>query len=673
MKNGISMERRDIWIDATGGESGGGYGHGESMLMIKEQIQTWQILSGKGFSLIPVTGKRPLEQGWQQWCERRRSFNPDDFKGHNAAVATGPASGILVLDLDDIRIFAVEATKQGRDLPATYQVETGSGNLHYYYSYPNNGKPYTNRSFKKEGFDIRGLGGCVVAPGSIHPDTGKPYKVYADLPIVEAPKWLKDLSRGEAIPMPQVKIEQGPHNAPDLNSLPISGKLKDFLKTGAPGEYPSRSEALFASICALAGVSITDGEIFAIMESCPGGEKFREKGNARERWLCKEILRARQFISTNITGHEEASSIEFPDIMGGVAGEFAKVYSTYLESPEHFFFACFLTCLGSFIPVTLASELLTQPRLFVLLLGQSADDRKSTAISKTASFFRDALTDFGICYGVGSAEGLQKKLKELQRLLLCLDEMKQFVSKCKVEGAVLLPLVNTLFEQNHYEAQTKKVSIELRDVHLSLLAASTIQTYERTWDASFTDIGFNNRLFIVPGSGHRRFSFPEQIPEKEKYLLRKRLGEILSFVGSGLSIGITQEGRELYHNWYLNHDRSVHAKRLDTYAIRFMMLLAVNDLKSEIDQSTVERVIKLMDWQLAVRQLHDPIDADGKMAVMEEKIRRVLRTGPFSDRDLQRRTHAARSGSWVYQTAMRNLQAGKQIWFDKATRCWRLS
>ena len=365
--------------------------------------------------------------------------------------------------------------------------------------------------------------------------------------------------------------------------------------------------------------------------------------------------------------------VSFPDIMQGVAGEFADTFSKYLEPPSHFFYVSFLTCLGSFIPISLESELRTQPRLFCLLLGQSADDRKSTAIIKTVDFFHDTMTEFNVCYGVGSGEGLQKKLKESPKLLLCLDELNQFIKKCKIEGSVLLPFVNTLFESNRYEAQTKHYSIDLHDVHLSMLAASTIPTYERTWDASFTDIGFTNRLFIVPGSGERRFSFPERIPDIEKFKLQNRLAELLKFIDKGFSIGISKDGRELFHGWYLSQGGSVHSKRLDTYALRFMMLLAVNDFKREIDSDTVQKVIQLMDWELAVRRLHDPIDCEGKMAVMEERIRRILQTGSVTDRELQRRTHSARVGSWVYQTALKNLHTGKQIQFkaEKWSLIWQ--
>jgi hypothetical protein len=306
-------------------------------------------------------------------------------------------------------------------------------------------------------------------------------------------------------------------------------------------------------------------------------------------------------------------------------------------------------------------------------LGQSADEKKSTAITKAVNFFQYVLTAFKVCFGVGSAEGLQKILKESPRLLLCFDELKQLIGKCKIDSSILLPFINTLFESNRYEAQTKTASIYLDNAHLSLLAASTIQTYERTWDSSFTDIGFNNRLFIVPGSGEKKYSFPKKIPERDKVLLQKKLTDIINFVGNGLEIDITPEARAIYHAWYMGLDRSVHAKRLDTYALRFMMLLAVNEMKRTIDLSIVRKVIKLMDWQLAIRKLHDPIDADNQMAKTEEKIRRVLGTGNQSDRNLQRAVHAQRIGIWFYKTAIKNLTEESEIKFNKSTKCWALS
>jgi hypothetical protein len=371
----------------------------------------------------------------------------------------------------------------------------------------------------------------------------------------------------------------------------------------------------------------------------------------------------------------DTSSLEFPEVFSGVAGDFAELYSSYLEAPKQFFFMGFLTCLGTALAdkLTLESEIAPQPRLYVVLLGESADDRKSTALKKVIDFFDDAGVDsFQVSWGVGSAEGLQTLLEENNRLLLCFDEFKQFVSKCRITSSVLLPCVNTLFESNQYENRTKKLKINLRNSHLSILGASTTQTYERTWDANFIDIGFTNRLFLVPGSGQRKYSFPAKVPEKEKLSLAERLGEVIGSVGKYQELGITPAALEVYDKWYFSQERSVHTKRLDTYAMRLMALLAVNDFKAEVDEETVHKAIALSDWQLEVRRQHDPIDAENTTAKMEEKIRRVLANGPKTDRVLKQRTNANRVGLWFFDTAKKNLQRYDEITLKGKDKRWHL-
>ena len=222
----------------------------------------------------------------------------------------------------------------------------------------------------------------------------------------------------------------------------------------------------------------------------------------------------------------------FPaSVMSGVAGAFADLFSSYTESPVQFYYFAFLTCLGNILSerITIESQISPQPRFYTLLLGESADDRKSTAIDQTVKFFQMALADkVNVCHGVGSAEGLQKRLEKSNRLLLCFDEFKSFISKCKIDGSVLLPCVTTLFEANKYESRTKTSEITLENVYLSLLAASTVNTYENVWISTFTDIGFNNRLFLVTGRGERRFSIPPKIPLQEINHLRYDLGSSCS-------------------------------------------------------------------------------------------------------------------------------------------------
>jgi len=164
------------------------------------QIEEWESLSGF-FSMIPLEGKRPIEDNWSQWCLKKRPFDRKDFEGRNAGVACGPASGVIVLDIDNSDLFKELRVERGWDVPETLIIKTGKG-FHLYFEYGQNGKRYGCTSFKdpkgrldEKGkpitvFDVRGIGGQVVAQGSIHPVTGKPYSVFRSTTIKPCPKWM---------------------------------------------------------------------------------------------------------------------------------------------------------------------------------------------------------------------------------------------------------------------------------------------------------------------------------------------------------------------------------------------------------------------------------------------------------------------------------------------------
>ena len=381
----------------------------------------------------------------------------------------------------------------------------------------------------------------------------------------------------------------------------------------------------------------------------------------------------------------ESDPLAFPaEVMTGLAGDFARLYSSYLESPPEFFFMSFLTCLGAMIGdrLTLESEIAPQPRLFTVLLGESADARKSTAINKTLEFFcaaqgepsesEDSANDtlelddligprLHVCRGVGSAEGLQRVLNKDAQTLLVLDELRQLTGKANIQNSVLLPCLTTLFESNEYANATRKSHINLVDVHLSILAASTLETFDQIWRSAFTAIGLNNRLFIVPGAGCRRFAVPRTIPEEAKAGLRCQLSSRLSQF-QNQRLAMTPEALEVFEHWYLGMPATVHAKRIDTYALRLLPLLALSDGVEEIDADLTAKAIRLADWQLVVRQAHDPIDADSAMAQMEERIRRSLRGGvPKTEGQIRKETNAHRAGLWFFETALKNLSRAGEI------------
>ena len=210
----------------------------------------------------------------------------------------------------------------------------------------------------------------------------------------------------------------------------------------------------------------------------------------------------------------------------------------------------------------------------------------------------------------------------------------------------------------------------IENAYLSMLAASTTETYERIYKPHFFHIGFPNRVFLVPGTTKRKYSLPPEIPYQELHQMKQDLIQILEYATDGVRYDLTPDAREYYHHWYMNRENSVHVKRMETYSLRLMMLLAANELKQEIDLDITQKATALCDWQVEARKLYDPIDADSIYAQMEEKIRRHLANGPLKDWELKRKTGANRTGLYVYMTALGNLKKSDEVGQDRDTKHW---
>jgi len=187
-------------------------------------------------------------------------------------------------------------------------------------------------------------------------------------------------------------------------------------------------------------------------------------------------------------------------------------------------------------------------------------------------------------------------------------------------------------------------------------------------------IGFSNRLFLVPGETKKCFSAPKVLPQSEISKLFYRVDSLMEVVKLNPNIPMYNSASEKWDKFY-KHMKSMNTpykKRLDTYALRLMPLLAVNNLKNIIDLEIVDMVIELVNWQLLVRSIYDPIDAEGKIARMEESIRRAFILQPeWTHRDLQRKVNYSRDGIWAWDAAIKNLVANNEIKHERFDNVYR--
>lgn len=154
-----------------------------------------------GWRIIPIPPGKKFPEGIARWQERATTDHDTitawwgtDHADHGIGIATGPGSGIWVLDVDDYDSYR-DLEQRHEPLPDTLTVITGSGGYHFYYRYPDDTEIRNNASTRLgSGLDIRGDGGFVVAPPSIHPN-GTAYAWDAGQPdtVADAPQWLIDL------------------------------------------------------------------------------------------------------------------------------------------------------------------------------------------------------------------------------------------------------------------------------------------------------------------------------------------------------------------------------------------------------------------------------------------------------------------------------------------------
>jgi hypothetical protein len=360
----------------------------------------------------------------------------------------------------------------------------------------------------------------------------------------------------------------------------------------------------------------------------------------------------------------------FPkEALKGSLGELARVLADGTEVPQEYIFASALTFAGSMLSgfVTLDIGIEVDTRLFTVLLGDSGEPKKSTALRKVRSFF-DSLGSTKmprIEQGVGSAEGLARVLNENCDVLLAYDELRALLDKAKAQSSVLLPLVAGLHESHEWDNTTKTKPLQIRNARLSLIGCCTSDTYEAMWDRQAIAIGLPNRLFVVTGSREKKICWPKAADVGKVVELKRRIGGQLAQYGAErgmMTLSITDDAKERFQTWYAALDSSPHATRLDTIGRTLMVLYAVTMDKMRVDLEVVDVVLLVLDYELQVRVATDPIDAENTIARVEEKVRRFLKSHPGSTRrDIHRGINADRVGTWALAKALENLAGSGEV------------
>jgi hypothetical protein len=125
----------------------------------------------------------------------------------NVAIATGPESGLVVVDVDP-RHGGYPDRLTGK-LPVTPTVSTGGRGWHFYLAHPEGGIKFPAKIPNCRGADLKADGGYVMAPPSVHV-LGRMYcwQIPTTHPLAPCPPWLLDVAR-----RPESRQAAPPHTA----------------------------------------------------------------------------------------------------------------------------------------------------------------------------------------------------------------------------------------------------------------------------------------------------------------------------------------------------------------------------------------------------------------------------------------------------------------------------
>jgi hypothetical protein len=211
-------------------------------------------------------GKHPVHTDWtgtassagpdvQEWWEARPKAN--------VGIVTGADSGLWVLDVDPDKggfdTLGSLIAEHGA-LPATRLHSTGSGGVHYLFRWPDF-EVLNTSSYLGPGIDTRGTGGQVVAPPST--SSKGPYRVLADVELLDAPEWLLERMREHSEQHRNgVQVEIASAMPVDVEKIPL--EIRQLLSQVIE-EDAGRYKHFYAIIGACRRAGYEQGEVVTLV------------------------------------------------------------------------------------------------------------------------------------------------------------------------------------------------------------------------------------------------------------------------------------------------------------------------------------------------------------------------------------------------------------------------
>ncbi|NUQ65462.1 MAG: bifunctional DNA primase/polymerase, partial [Pirellulales bacterium] len=627
----------------------------------------WAVFPCKPRDKVPATARGFLD------ASSDPAIIQDLFSGKgdcNIGVATGPASGFWVLDLDgdEGRRSFFEEVLEG-DLPETLAANTPGGGLHLFFR--SNGSPIKNRAkIGGNPIDVRGAGGYVVVPPSIHPN-GKQYAWAGDdeTEIAEPPVWLLAYVVGESS-----------HSS---NSSRLSFQIGGGDHLDSLGNHPGvaagqRHDTALRLIGSALGRGLDP--VVVAQQAIDWGQRCSPPMADDEVLRVLGDLTRKQTIKIKAV-EEEVEAVPLPEAKPwpildeaayhGLIGEIVRAIEPESEADPAALLTQTLVSLGSVVgrgPHCVVEGTDHHANINAVLVGKTAKGRKGTSEGRVRQIFQFVDPKWSsdrILAGLVSGEGLvwavrdpiykTESVKEKgrivgteevladpgvddKRLLVIESEFSSVLRVCRREGNTLSPTIRSAWDGGTIRTLAKNSPARATDAHISVVGHITEEELRRSLAEVDCFSGFANRFLWVLV---RRSKL---LPDGGRDLDLSRLAERLAYaVETARSAGRMRRdaaAAKLWRELYADLSREIGGllgavtSRAEAQVLRLSMIYALADRSPAIAVEHLRAACVVWRYCLASAER---IFAGVSTDPVEEQILGAIRQAPgLSRRELHR-------------------------------------
>ncbi len=555
----------------------------------------------------PYQDRLPTEQEATQWWTR--------WPDANIGMATGRLSGVVVIDCD-YRDAAERFLEEYPEAEKT-QIATSGRGLHFYFRYEE-GIRNGNGTLGPR-IDIRGQGGYVVVPPSIHAN-GKSYRYFNENQPLALPENLKDIllnhsggngsKREQTIP-PEGRIPEGQRNN-TLTSL--AGTMRRRGMTQEAIEAALLAENSLRCDPPLEGAEVT--RIAESVAKYPPGEQNQDGSQKAEGNQDDQTVDQSQQDGKDPT---PSDPILKPAALHGLPGRIVNSIDPYTEADRVAVLVTNLVYFGNVIgrgPHFMVEATPHYANLYSVFQGRTSKSRKGMSRSTTDHIYPQIdsqwVTD---CFdtGLSSGEGLIHRVRDPQplnsdpgisdkRLMVIEEEFSRPLKVMARDTNILSDVLRNAWDGKPLRNMTRNSPEKATDAHVSIIGHITEDELLKYLTQTDMANGFANRFLWFYVKRSKLLPNPQGIPSQIHTQLVTSLTTAVNFARSVGRMHRDQDAESLWVQVYSQLSEGkpglvgAITSRAEAQVLRLSMIYALMDCSAVIQLPHLEAALALWEY-----------------------------------------------------------------------------